>query len=436
MRIVSLVPSATEMLFALGVGDEVTAVTHECDHPAAALELPKVTRDVIGPGLPPDEIDRAVRVLTEQGRSIYELDEDALARLQPELIVTQALCTVCAVSYDDVRAIADRLDPVPQVLSLDPHTLGEVLGDVRTLAQATDAKDAGVDLVQDAATRIDRVRLAVRAAEPVRVAALEWLDPVFVAGHWTPQLIEYAGGFDVLGMPGEHSEQRSWDDVRAAEPEVVVVMPCGYDADRALAEAETFADELESLGARRIVAVDAAGLFSRPGPRLIDGLELLAHILHPDRLPEAPATVREAHPELTLIAPTTETAPTATHASTGSRSPWRRAPSHSIASAAIAPPIRPPMCPPIEMFRFGNRNGSARLNRITGPRPERHGSTPRARWNTKAAAIRPKTAPEAPTVRRCGSAISAPNEPASSDAKYSAVKRTCPSSGSSIVPTQ
>jgi iron complex transport system substrate-binding protein len=293
MRIVSLVPSATEMLFALGVGDEVTAVTHECDHPAAALELPKVTRDVIGPGLPPGEIDRAVRELTEQGRSIYELDEDALARLQPDLIVTQALCTVCAVAYDDVRAIADRLDPVPQVVSLDPHTLGEVLGDVRTLAQATDAKDAGVDLVQDAASRIDRVRLAVRAAEPVRVAALEWLEPVFVAGHWTPQLIEYAGGFDALGLPGEHSEQHSWDEVRAAEPEVVVVMPCGYDADRALAEAETFAAELASLGARRIVAVDAAGLFSRPGPRLIDGIELLAHVLHPDRFPEAPATVHE-----------------------------------------------------------------------------------------------------------------------------------------------
>jgi iron complex transport system substrate-binding protein len=272
MRIVSLVPSATEMLFALGVGDEVTAVTHECDHPAAARELPKVTRDVIGPGLPPDEIDRAVRALTEQGRSIYELDEEALRHLQPDLIVTQALCAVCAVAYDDVRAIADRLEPRPQVLSLDPHTLGEVLGDVRTLAQATDAKDAGVELVRRAASRIDRVRLAVRAAAPVRVAALEWLDPVFVAGHWTPQLIEYAGGFDVLGMPGEHSERRGWDEVRAAEPELVVVMPCGYDADRALEESEFYADELASLGARRVVAVDAAGSFSRPCPRLIEGL--------------------------------------------------------------------------------------------------------------------------------------------------------------------
>ena len=147
--------------------------------------------------------------------------------------------------------------------------------------------------MRDAASRIDRVRLAVRAAQPVAVAALEWLDPVFIAGHWTPQLIEYAGGFDVLGVPGEHSEQSTWDEVRAAQPEVVIVMPCGYDADRALEEAEAYADELESLGARRVVAVDAAGLFSRPGPRLVEGLELLAHILHPDRLPDAPGRVHE-----------------------------------------------------------------------------------------------------------------------------------------------
>jgi len=293
MRIVSLVPSATEMLFALGVGDEVTAVTHECDHPVDALDLPKVTRDVIGPGLPPDEIDRAVRTLTEQGRSIYELDEGALQRLQPDLIVTQALCTVCAVSYEDVRAVAERLDSRPEVVSLDPHTLGEMLGDVRTLAQATDRKDAGVDLVQDAARRIDRVRLATRAVQPVTVAALEWLDPVFVAGHWTPQLIEYAGGHDLLGLTGEPSERRSWDEVRAARPEVVIVMPCGYDAERALAEAYDYGDELESVGARRIVAVDAAAYFSRPGPRLVDGLELLGHILHPDLLPDAPARVLE-----------------------------------------------------------------------------------------------------------------------------------------------
>src|SRR3954453_1938728 len=175
MRIVSLVPSATETLFALGVGDEVVAVTHECDHPLAVLNLPRVTRDVIGPGLPPGEIDRAVRELTEAGRSIYELDEERLRRLRPDLIVTQALCSVCAVSVDDVRAIAERMDPAPKIVSLDPHTLGEVLGDVRTLAQATDAKDAGVDLVQDAAARIDRVRVAVRDQPKVRTVLLEWL---------------------------------------------------------------------------------------------------------------------------------------------------------------------------------------------------------------------------------------------------------------------
>jgi iron complex transport system substrate-binding protein len=288
MRIVSLVPSATEMLYALGLGDEVTAVTHECDYPPAARELPKVTRDVIGPGLSAAQIDSAVRELTEQGQAIYELDEALLQRLQPDLIVTQALCAVCAVSYEDVAKVAERLESHPQVVSLDPTTLGEVLGDVRTLAQAADAKDAGVDLVQDAASRIDRVRLAVRGAAPVSVLALEWLDPVFTAGHWTPQLIEYAGGFDVLGLAGEHSEQRTWEEVAATRPDVVVVMPCGYDAERAAEEAYEYADELDELGARRVVAVDAAAYFSRPGPRLVDGLELMAHILHPDRLPEPP----------------------------------------------------------------------------------------------------------------------------------------------------
>jgi iron complex transport system substrate-binding protein len=289
VRIVSLVPSATEMLFALGLGDEVTAVTHECDHPAAVLDLPKVTRDRIGPGLEAAEVDRAVRELTQRGEAIYELDEAALRSLQPDLIVTQALCAVCAVSYDDVKTVAERLDPVPEVVSLDPHTLGEVLGDVRTLAGATDSKDAGVDLVQHASSRIDRVRLAVRAAPPVRVAALEWLDPIYVAGHWTPQMIEYAGGVDVLGMPGEHSEQRSWDDVVAAEPDVIVAMPCGYDAARSWEEALDHREELRRVGAREVVAVDAAGYFSRPGPRLVDGLEVLAHVLHPDLVPPGPS---------------------------------------------------------------------------------------------------------------------------------------------------
>ena len=293
MRIVSLVPSATEMLFALGAGSSVVAVTHECDFPEDARELPVVTHDVLGPGLGPAEIDQAVRQLTEQGRSIYELDEEALGEAEPDLIVTQSVCSVCAVSADDVRALAERLDPVPEVVSLDPHTLGEVLGDVRTLAQAVAAKDAGVALVRDAAGRIDRVRLAVRAARPVRVAVLEWLDPVYAGGHWVPQLVEYAGGQDVLGLAGEPSERRSWEEVRAGRPEVVVASPCGYDVERGLAEAEAFAGALAATGAGRVVVADAAAWFSRPGPRLVDGLEWLAHVLHPDRVPEAPAPVVE-----------------------------------------------------------------------------------------------------------------------------------------------
>jgi iron complex transport system substrate-binding protein len=289
MRIVSLVPSATEILFALGLGDEVVAVTHECDYPPAARELPKITRDTLPHDLTAGQIDAAVRARTDQGESIYELDAEALHELRPDLIVTQALCAVCAVSFEDVRAIAQELETRPQVISLDPRTLGEVLGDVRTLAEATDRRDAGVALVQDAAARIDRVRLAVRDRRRPRVAALEWLDPVYVAGHWTPQLIEYAGGIDVLGMSGEHSERCSWEEVAAAEPDVVVVMPCGYDAERAHTEALVYGEKLGALGAGEIVAVDAAAYFSRPGPRLIDGLELLAHVLQPSSVPEVAA---------------------------------------------------------------------------------------------------------------------------------------------------
>jgi iron complex transport system substrate-binding protein len=288
MRIVSLVPSATEMLFALGLGDDVVGVTHECDYPVQAQDLPKVTRDLLPPGLSAAEIDAAVKERTLAGESIYELDADALHDLAPDLIVTQALCSVCAVSYDDVRAIAEEIDTQPMVISLDPHTVGEVLGDARTLAQATDTKDAGVDLVQEASARIDRIRLLTRGARRPRVVALEWLDPPFAAGHWTPQLIEYAGGEDVLGFAGENSEERSWDEVAASAPDVVIVMPCGYDAEIAHREAEMHRDELAALGAGEVVAVDAAAYFSRPGPRIVEGLELLAHILHPELVPEAP----------------------------------------------------------------------------------------------------------------------------------------------------
>jgi iron complex transport system substrate-binding protein len=288
VRIVSLVPHATELLFALGLGPQVVAVTHECDHPPQALQRTRVTRDVLPPGLSAGEIDAAVRERTLEGEAIYELDREALRELEADLIVTQELCPVCAVSYEEVAELAKELPSRPRVIALDPKTLGETLGDVRTLAEATGRREQGVELVGQAAARIDRVELAVRAQPRVRVAALEWLDPVYVAGHWTPQMIELAGGEDVLGLPAKPSKVVSWDQLAGARPQVVVVMPCGYDARRAHEEARTFARELAGLNAERIVAVNASAYFSRPGPRLIDGLELLGHILHPERLPTAP----------------------------------------------------------------------------------------------------------------------------------------------------
>jgi iron complex transport system substrate-binding protein len=289
MRIVSLVPHATELLFELGLGDDVVGVTHECDFPADAQEIQPVTRDVLPAGLSSAEIDAAVRERTERGESIYELDEESVRELEPDLIVTQALCHVCAVSVDEVQALATSLPRPPRVISLDPKTYGETLADVRTIAQATDSGDAALDLIARTARRADVVRLAVRGAPRPRVAALEWLDPVFVGGHWVPQLIEMAGGEDVLGFAGEPSRQATWEEVAAAQPEVVIVMPCGFDAERALTEADEHAGKLRALGADQAYAVNASAYFSRPGPRLIDGIELMAHILHPDRVPVAPA---------------------------------------------------------------------------------------------------------------------------------------------------
>ncbi len=288
MRIVSLVPHATELLFALELDGEVVGVTHECDFPWEATELPKVTRDRVPAGLSAREIDEAVKAYAHGGESIYELDEAALAALEPDLIVTQALCSVCAVSHDDVVAIAERLPSKPEVLALDPHTLGEALGDVRTIAGRTDRKEEGVDLIEDLAARIDRVRLASRGLDRPKVLAVEWLDPLFVGGHWVPQMIEYAGGEDVLGMPGEPSEQLPWEVAIAAKPDVVIVMPCGRSAQQAMDEALEHYEQIAALGASRIIAVDASAYFSRPGPRLVEGLELLSAVLHPTTGIEAP----------------------------------------------------------------------------------------------------------------------------------------------------
>jgi iron complex transport system substrate-binding protein len=301
VRIASLVPSATEMLFALGLGDRVVAVTHECDYPPGVEQLPHLTRSVIPGDLAPAEVDAAVRERTGRGEALYELDAETLAELDVDLIVTQSVCEVCAVSVDDVRAVAERLPTKPDVISLDPSTLGEVLADIPRLAEAAGVREAGERLAEELAERLEAVEQAVEGARRPRVAALEWLDPVFVGGHWVPQMIELAGGEDVLGLPGEKSRTAEWSEVEAAAPEIVVSMPCGYYAEQAAAETMRWRRHLDLLGAR-VFAVDAAAYFSRPGPRLVEGVELLGHLLHPELVP-APPTRRSIELDLRKAAP-------------------------------------------------------------------------------------------------------------------------------------
>ena len=288
MRIASLVPSATELLFELGLGDSVVAVTHECDYPAQAAALPHLTRSVIPAGLSAAEIDQAVRERTGRGEAIYELDDGLLRKLDVDLIVTQAVCEVCAVSFEDVQALASRLPTQPKVLSLDPSTIGEVMADIPRLAEAADARESGETLAEDAGQRIDAVRASVEGAPRPRVVALEWLDPVYVGGHWVPQMVELAGGEDVIGFPGEKSRVVDWEEVATTRPEILLSMPCGMYAEQAAKEAMEWRERLAPLGAR-VVAVDAAAYFSRPGPRLVDGIELLGHIFHPERVPPPPS---------------------------------------------------------------------------------------------------------------------------------------------------
>ncbi len=287
MRIASLVPSSTEMLFALGLGDSVVAVTHECDYPPQAAQRAHLTHSVIEGDLSAAEIDAAVRERTQRGEALYELDEELLEALAPDLIVTQAVCEVCAVSYEEVKAVAARLPSPPEVVSLDPTTFGEVLGDIPRLALGAGAEYQGAALVEEAGRRIDAVVHAVEGAGRPRVAALEWLDPVFIGGHWVPQMIELAGGEDVLGFAGERSRTAEWPEVEAARPEVIVSMPCGYATERAAEEALGARELLAGIGAR-VAAVDASAYFSRPGPRLVDGVELMAHLLHPQRVGAPP----------------------------------------------------------------------------------------------------------------------------------------------------
>jgi iron complex transport system substrate-binding protein len=225
-----------------------------------------------------------VRRLRGEGRHLYELDEPALAELEVDLIVTQAVCEVCAVSFDDVVAVAARLPSRPGIISLDPSNLGGVIADVERLGDAAGAPERAEKLRHELERRLDAVRNAVAGADRREVLALEWLDPPFIGGHWVPEMIEIAGGRDVLGVAGEKSRTATWEEIAASGAEVVVGMPCGWNAARSRAEIESHRERIDAIGAREIWAVDAAASFSRPGPRLVEGTELLAHLLHPDRV--------------------------------------------------------------------------------------------------------------------------------------------------------
>jgi iron complex transport system substrate-binding protein len=290
MRIASLVPSATEMVFALGLGGDVVGVTHECDFPPEAASLPHLTATVLPQGLSAGEIDAAVKEVVGEGRALYSLDEERLAELAPELIVTQAVCEVCAVSYEDVVAVAARLPGRPRVVQQDPSTLAEVLEDVTRLGAAAGIEARAAEVRAGLEARLERVRAAVEGLERPRVLALEWLDPPFLGGHWVPEMIEIAGGVDVVGRAGQKSPQVEWEQLARLGPDVIVAMPCGFYLEDSRAQGLAHRERLEGLGAGRVFAVDAASTFSRPGPRLVDGVELLAHLLHPDRL-EPPAGI-------------------------------------------------------------------------------------------------------------------------------------------------
>ncbi len=276
------------MLFALGLGSDVVAVTHECDYPAAARDLPHLTATVLPEGLDAGEIDAAVKEVVGGGKALYSLDQERLAELAPDLIVTQAVCDVCAVAYDDVVEVAARLPSRPRVLQQDPSTLAEVLEDVTRLGAATGIEERAARVRAALEERLRAVRSAVAGAPRPRVLALEWLDPPFVGGHWIPEMIEVAGGIDVVGKTGAKSPQVEWEELSGLSPDVVVAMPCGWYVEASEAQAIEHRERIESLGADRVFAVDAASTYSRPGPRLVDGTELLAHLLHPDRVAAPP----------------------------------------------------------------------------------------------------------------------------------------------------
>jgi iron complex transport system substrate-binding protein len=287
MRICSLVPAATEILFALGLGDDVVGVTHECDWPPEAPTRPAVTASLLETSdLPSGEIDRAVSEAAEDGHPLYAVDERLWAEIEADAVVMQELCEVCAVSRNQVEEVMSARPLDVDVIDFSPTTLDGILACIVGLGVRFGSEGAADELVAGMRTRLERVRAALAEVESSpRVFVAEWLEPPYAAGHWVPEMVALAGGTDVAGMSGERSYRLRWSDVTRLEPEVVVLAPCGFDLDRTLTEVVTLDLSAHLLGTparleSKVFAVDANGYFSRPGPRLVDGIELLAYLLH------------------------------------------------------------------------------------------------------------------------------------------------------------
>ena len=300
MRIVSLLPSATEIICALGLRDQLVGVTHECDYPGDVADLPKVTRTLIPHDASSLEIDGLVRERLKTQRALYSLDLPMLERLKPDLLVTQALCDVCAVAESEVNAAACSLPGRPKVVNLEPTRLNDVFDCLKLVGDAARVPDAAERVIADLKQRVNAV--AIRTAsinDRPRVILLEWIDPPFSSGHWSPELMRIAGGIEGIGQEGQPSRSMKWDEVVAYDPEVLVIACCGFSTRRTLEDVPIlltfpgFAD-LTCTRESRVWIVDGNAYFSRPGPRLVDSLEILAHILHPDIHP-APADGQKAH---------------------------------------------------------------------------------------------------------------------------------------------
>ncbi len=284
MRIVSLLPSTTEILFAIGAGDDVVGVTFECDHPEEARSRTIVSTSAMPEGLEPAEIDAFVANAMSRGEDLYHLDEGALSGLDADLVVTQDLCAVCAVDVSVVDDALAHLGCTAEVLTIDPHTIEEVLASIGTLGKATGHEAEAADLVGSLRDRLEAVRARVADRPRPRVMLLEWTDPPFAPGHWVPEMIETAGGEPLLGTAGEKSRRVTWEAIHAARPEVVVVAPCGYDRAGAQALADRLVESSALPAGVPVHAVDANAAWARPGTRLVDGVEELAGILHPQQL--------------------------------------------------------------------------------------------------------------------------------------------------------